>query len=241
MKPEHVPRLRRADRRRVHGHPVAHRRGIVVDDVEGAGGGGLERGERRGRRVLDVDEGEDAAARARDRDAAALRVGVEAPVRRVGRARPVEVPVSQHDAVRQRADLRLERAHRSEHAFQVARRRLIERIALDAQRRSRLVGEGDALRDEAAHALHGGGGAGSKWRVPAVRTRFVAARSRATARVDARRDRINSWTMASGAAAATGARAPCVERPHHRLRARGAQRIDLRRRPCDDHRVARLF
>ena len=54
--------------------PLAHRRGLVVDHVEGAGGTALDRRDRRGRRVLDLDEGEGAAALADDRQAALLRV-----------------------------------------------------------------------------------------------------------------------------------------------------------------------
>ncbi len=240
----HAPRLRRADRLRVLGQPVAQRRRLVVDDVERPDRERRERGASRGRRILDVEEGEDAAARARDRDAAALHVGGEAAVRRVGRAGPVEVAVAEHHSVRQRADLRLERAHRGERRRERGRRVLHERIALDAQRLTRLVGEGDALRDEAAHALHGRCGVDQIARAlgaHAVRGGEVA---RDAARVDAIGDRRELVDHRVGRRGRDEAREPrgVEDVPHHRLGPRRAQPVDLRRRPRErDDRVARLL
>ena len=143
-----APRRLGAQRLREHRQPLAHRRGLVVDDVEDARPVVLEREHGRRRGVVEMDPRRDAPAVADDR-VLPLAHRLDQPV--VGGA--VEDPVAERDPAGV-GDRLLEMAHRGARLARRRDRGGIEGVVLGLDQTALARGPeaGEALRDEPADA-----------------------------------------------------------------------------------------
>jgi hypothetical protein len=146
-----VPRRLGADDLGEVRQPVGHGCRIVVDDVVDTRCAAFDSGDRGRGRVFDVDPRPDRGPRADDRHlprADELDQGL-------GRARPVEAPVAEHDAFERRVEHRtLEIADRRQRLRLLGRRIRVERVILGLDRAALadVRPAGVALDDEAPRA-----------------------------------------------------------------------------------------